>query len=84
MFPGGITCIQMGRGFIYWATSIDRYSKKVVGLSAAENMRAQVPDDASKNAAARAAIKAKAIFHPDHCSANTSAGYRALLARPSL
>ena len=41
-FVGDITCIHTWQGFIYLATVIDCYSKKVIVWSIADHMRAEL------------------------------------------
>ena len=79
-FVGDITYIHTWQGFIYLATVIDCYSKKVVGWSVADHMRTELVETALRNAAATAVIEPDAIFHCDRGSVYTSAGYRALVA----
>lgn len=79
-FVGDITYIHTWQGFIYLATVIDCYSKKVVGWSVADHMRTGLVEDALKNAAATTWIAPDAIFHSDRGSVYTSADYRALVA----
>lgn len=80
-FVGDITYIHTWQGFVYLATVIDCYSKKVVGWSIADHMRAELVDDALRNAAATTVIEPRAIFHSDRGSVYTSADYRALVKR---
>jgi len=78
-FVGDITYIHTWAGFIYLATVIDCYSKKVVGWSIADHMRTELVADALRNAAATTVIEPRAIFHSDRGSVYTSADYRALV-----
>lgn len=78
-FVGDITYIHTWAGFIYLATVIDCYSKKVVGWSIADHMRTELVEEALKNAAATTVIEPLAIFHSDRGSVYTSADYRALI-----
>ncbi|MET4782794.1 putative transposase [Glaciihabitans sp. UYNi722] len=80
-FVGDITYIHTWQGFIYLATVIDCYSKKVVGWSIADHMRTELVEDALKNAAATTVIHPHAIWHSDRGSVYTSADFRALVAR---
>ncbi|MDI3214104.1 IS3 family transposase [Arthrobacter sp. AL12] len=79
-FVGDITYIHTWQGFVYLATVIDCYSKKVVGWSIADHMRTELVADALKNAAATTRIEPDAIWHSDRGSVYTSAGFRALVA----
>jgi transposase InsO family protein len=60
-----MTGIQAWQGFIYLATVIDCYSKKVVGWSIANHMRTELVQDALKNAATTTWMEPKAVFHTD-------------------
>lgn len=80
-FVGDITYIHTWQGFIYLATVIDCYSKKVVGWSIADHMRTELVADALRNAAATTPIMPDAIWHSDRGSVYTSAEFRALVAR---
>jgi putative transposase len=78
-FVGDITYVHTWQGFVYLATVIDCYSKKVVGWSIADHMRTELVEDALNNAAATTAIEPLAIFHSDRGSVYTSADYRTLI-----
>jgi transposase InsO family protein len=80
-FVGDITYIHTWQGFVYLATVIDCYSKKVVGWSIADHMRTELVETALKNAAATTVIEPRAIFHSDRGSVYTSGDYRALIKR---
>lgn len=80
-FVGDITYIHTWQGFIYLATVIDCYSKKVVGWSIADHMRTELVADALKNAAATTVIKPDAIWHSDRGSQYTSAAFKALVIK---
>jgi len=79
-FVGDITHIHTWQGFIYLATVIDCYSKKVAGWSIADHMRTELVADALKNAAATTLIEPDAVFHTDRGSVYTSTDFRALAA----
>lgn len=78
-FVGDITYIHTWAGFIYLATVIDCYSKKVVGWSIADHMRTELVEDALCNAAQTSLIEPLAVFHSDRGSVYTSADYRTLV-----
>ena len=80
-FVGDITYIHTWEGFIYLATVIDCYSKKVVGWAIADHMRTELVENALKNAAATTRINPKAIFHSDRGSVYTSGDYRTLVKK---
>ncbi len=78
-FVGDITYIHTWAGFIYLATVIDCYSKKVVGWSITDHMRSELVQDALRNAAATTVIEADAVFHSDRGSVYSSNDYRKLV-----
>jgi putative transposase len=78
-FVGDITYIHTWQGFVYLATVIDCYSKKVVGWSIADHMRTELVADALKNAAATTRLEPDAIWHSDRGSVYTSTDFRALV-----
>jgi len=80
-FVGDITYIHTWQGFVYLATVIDCYSRKVVGWSVADHMRTKLVVDALKNAAQTTVIEAGAVFHSDRGSVYNSAHYRTLVTR---
>src|SRR5690625_1518439 len=80
-FVGDITYIHTWEGFLYLATVIDCYSKKVVGYSIADHMRTELVEDALRNAAQTTRIEPGATFHSDRGSVYTSADYRALVTK---
>lgn len=80
-FVGDITYIHTWEGFMYLATAIDCYSKKVVGWSIADHMRTELVETALRNAAATITIEPTAIFHSDWGSVYTSDDYQRLLGQ---
>lgn len=80
-FVGDITYLHTWQGFIYLATVIDCYSKKVVGWSIADHMRTELVADALRNAAATTVIEPQAIWHSDRGSQYTSKEFRAMVER---
>jgi len=58
---------------------IDCYSKKVVGWAIADHMRAELVEEALRNAAATTRITPGAITHSDRGSQYTSSSFRALV-----
>jgi transposase InsO family protein len=67
-YVGDITCLPVGEGrFLYLATVIDLYSRRLAGWSIAEHMRTELIADALKAAAAtRGGNLRGAIFHSDN------------------
>ena len=80
-FVGDITYIHTWQGFVYLATVIDCYSRKVVGWSVADHMRTKLVVDALKNAAQTTVIEAGAVFHSDRGSVYVATKYRTLVTR---
>jgi putative transposase len=78
-FVGDITYIHTWQGFVYLATVIDCYSKKVVGWAIEGHMRAELVEKALRNAAESTMIEPGAIWHSDRGSQYTSASFRALV-----
>lgn len=70
-FVGDITYIHTWQGFIYLATVIDCYSKKVVGWAIADHMRTELVTEALNHAGATTRIEPHAIFHSDRGSRST-------------
>lgn len=64
---GDITYLPVGDGeFLYLATVLDCFSRRVVGWSIADHMRTGLVADALKAAAATRGSLDGAIFHSDH------------------
>lgn len=78
-FVGDITYIHTWQGFMYLATVIDCYSKKVVGWAIEDHMRAELVETALKNAAATTTIEKNAIWHSDRGSVYMSHDFRTLV-----
>ncbi|MCK9930877.1 IS3 family transposase, partial [Frankia sp. Mgl5] len=85
---GDITYIRTGEGWLYLATVIDLYSRKVVGWSMANHMRTELIIDAFTMAASRTTLAKNATFHSDRGAQYTSDAYHRVLkrhgARPSV
>ncbi|MGC0367057.1 putative transposase [Rhodococcus sp. 27YEA15] len=79
-FVGDITYVHTWQGFVYLATVIDCFSRKVVGWSIADHMRTELVATALTNAAATTLIEPDAIFHSDRGSVYTSRAYRTLVS----
>ncbi|OAV56826.1 integrase [Enteractinococcus helveticum] len=80
-FVGDVTYIHTWQGFMYLATVIDCYSRKVVGFSMADHLRAELVVQALDNAAATTVIQQDAIFHSDKGVQYSSKDFQAALAR---
>jgi transposase InsO family protein len=70
---GDITYLHTGEGWLYLATVIDLYSRRVIGWAAADHMRTELVADALTMAVAtRGGRVAGVIFHSDRGSVYTS------------
>ncbi|MGS2592005.1 IS3 family transposase [Streptomyces hebeiensis] len=66
-YVGDITYLPVGDGqFLYLATVIDCFSRRLVGWSIADHMRTSLVADALQAAAATRGSLAGAVFHSDH------------------
>lgn len=81
-YVGDITYLPLADGQnLYLATVIDCYSRRLVGWSLADHMRASLVEDALTAAAATRGGLAGAVFHSDHGSVYTSKDYARLCAK---
>jgi transposase InsO family protein len=82
-YVGDITYLRInGGGFLYLATVIDLYSRKLAGWALADHMRVDLVIDALDAAAReRGGTLAGAIFHSDHGSTYTAVDYAKACAR---
>jgi len=81
-YVGDITYLPCGGGtFLYLATVIDCYSRRLVGWSIADHMRTDLVADALRAAARERGSLAGAIFHADHGGQYTSKDFATLCAR---
>ena len=79
LWVGDITYIRTWEGWLYLATVIDVFSRRVIGFSLAGHMRASLVCDALTMAVAtRGGDVAGVIFHSDRGSQYSSAEFRAL------
>lgn len=73
---GDITYLHTGEGWLYLATVIDLFSRRVIGWAAADHMRTELVADALTMAVAtRGGQVAGVIFHSDRGSVYTSAAF---------
>jgi putative transposase len=72
-------CIWTQEGWLYLATVIDLYTRRVVGWSMDSRMTAQLLCDALKMAICQSRSKAGLIIHSDRGSQYASNAYRRLL-----
>ncbi|WP_407077412.1 IS3 family transposase [Streptomyces sp. SCSIO 30461] len=72
-YVGDITYLPVGDGeFLYLATVIDCFSRRLVGWSLADHMRTSLVTDALRAAEATRGSLAGAVFHSDHGAQYTS------------
>jgi transposase InsO family protein len=82
---GDITYLRTGEGWLFLATVIDLFSRRVIGWSAAAHMRSELVADALEMAVAtRGGRVSGVVFHTDRGSQYTSARFGALCARPGV
>ena len=82
---GDITYIHTREGFVYLATVMDCYSKRIVGYAMAEHMRTELVQNALEMAVRNCPpIKGVTIFHSDRGSQYTSADYTATMNKYGL
>ncbi|MFE7430987.1 IS3 family transposase, partial [Streptomyces sp. NPDC057545] len=80
-YVGDITYLPVGDGeFLYLATVIDCFSRRLVGWAIADHMRTSLISDALQAAAATRGSLAGAVFHSDHGSQYKSREFAAACA----
>ncbi|MFI5690127.1 IS3 family transposase [Streptomyces sp. NPDC051636] len=80
-YVGDITYLPVGDGeFLYLATVIDCFSRRLVGWSIADHMRTSLVADALRAAAATRGSLAGAVFHSDHGAQYTSRQFAGICA----
>ena len=83
-YIGDITYIHTAEDWLYLATVIDLFSRKVVGWSMEDNMRVTLVNDALKMAIQRKKPPAGLIWHTDRGSQYASYSHRDLLQEHSI
>lgn len=79
---GDITYLRTGEGWLFLATVIDLYSRRVIGWSVAGHMRTELVTDALNMAVAtRGGHADGVVFHSDRGSQYTSAAFGELCER---
>ena len=79
VYVGDITYIPTAEGWLYLATVIDIFSRKVVGWSMDDNMKVALVNDALKMAVKRRAPERGLIWHTDRGSQYASYEHKDLL-----
>ncbi|PSK96133.1 transposase InsO family protein [Murinocardiopsis flavida] len=81
-YVGDITYLPIEGGrFLYLATVIDLYSRRLVGFSIADHMRTGLVADALRAAARERGCLSGAVFHSDHGAQYTSKEFAELCDR---
>ncbi len=83
-YVGDITYIHTSEGWLYLATVIDLYSRKIIGWSMADNMKVSLVNDALEMAIKRRNPPAGLIWHTDRGSQYASHSHRDLLKEHSI
>jgi transposase InsO family protein len=78
---GDITYIETAEGWLYLASILDLYSRRLVGWSIAESMEVDLVENAWQMAVANRQPDASLLHHSDRGSQYTSEAYRSLLAK---
>jgi len=84
VWAGDITFIPTSTGWLYLAVIIDLYSRKIVGWSLDDNLRAPLVIDALKQALGSRSTTQKPIFHSDRGSQYGSGAYREVLSKAGM
>lgn len=81
-WSGDITYLRTGEGWLYLATVIDLYSRRVIGWSVASHMRTSLVSDALEMAVAtRGGNVTSVVFHTDRGAQYTSGAFGELCER---
>ena len=83
-YVGDITYIQTTQGWLYLATVIDLYSRKVVGWSIDENMKTSLIIDALEMAITNRNPNPGLIFHSDRGTQYASNSFKELLQKNNI
>ena len=78
IWAADITYIKTSEGWLYLATILDLFSRKIVGFAMQEHMRAELVESALKQAYFRRRPQKKLIHHSDRGSQYTSKSFKAL------
>ncbi len=81
---GDITYIPTGEGWLYLATAIDLYSRKVVGWSMDDTMKVSLVNDALNMAIVQRNPSSGLIWHTDRGSQYASYSHRDLLLKNNI
>jgi transposase InsO family protein len=84
VWAGDITYIPTSSGWLYLAVVIDLCSRKIVGWSLGDHLRAELVIEALRQALGKRPTLPGFIFHSDRGSQYGSAAYRALLRQAGI
>jgi transposase InsO family protein len=84
VWTGDITYIPTVNGWLYLAVVIDLYSRRIVGWSLADHMRADLVAAAMENALQIRQPQPGLIFHSDRGSQYASGAFRSILKRSQI
>jgi transposase InsO family protein len=84
VWAGDITYIPTSSGWLYLAVVIDLCSRKIIGWSLSDNLRAQLAVDALRQAIVSRDTSQKPIFHSDRGSQYGSAAFREILRQAGM
>jgi len=84
VWAGDITYIPTSTGWLYLAVVIDMCSRKIIGWSLANNLRAQLVVDALRQAIGSRSTAQKPIFHSDRGSQYGSSAFREILRQAGM
>ena len=85
LWAGDVTYLRTGQGWLYLATVIDLYSRRVIGWALADHLRAELVCDALSMAVATRGNRVDGVvFHSDRGCQYTSRQFRRLCARNSV
>ena len=84
VWAGDITYIPTSAGWLYLAVVIDLCSRKIIGWSLANHLRAELAVDALRQAIGSRSTTQKPIFHSDRGSQYGSAAFREILRQSGI
>lgn len=84
VWAGDITYIPTSAGWLYLAVVIDLCSRKIIGWSLADHLRAELAVDALRQAIGSRSTTQKPIFHSDRGSQYGSAAFREILRQSGI
>ncbi len=79
LWVGDITCVRTWEGWLYLATILDCFSRRIVGWAMADHLRTELPLHALHMALARRSTAGTLIHHTDRGCQYTSEAYTSVL-----